>query len=182
MDLTTIQLASLCQVSERTVQRWIRTGKLNVQALPNGRYRVSEADIDAVRPPDVVTLVERIEALETDVRGLHEALQRLEGLLETHLASHTPPARILRPGPAEYKVAPGGLVTARSFAERHKVSKERMATLIAHQAFETTTVPYQNSVQHQLTADQQRAVILYWQEHGVPFTACPECPHEQQAE
>lgn len=194
MDLSFTQIAAICNVSERTVQRWIREKRLNAQPLPNGRYRLSESDLQAVMPPDTSTMQERIEALENELRRLHETLQSLNARIEVleqermrvdlkqSFKPNTPQTRVLRPAPPEYHVAPGDQVTARHFAESHQVGRDRMDTLCKSGAIETTQVPSQGKTQHRLNPDQQRAVLRYWQEHHILFEQCSVegCPcHEQ---
>jgi excisionase family DNA binding protein len=51
LELTTTQIAARLGVSERTVQRWIRSEKLRVQATTQHRHLVEESDLAALTMP-----------------------------------------------------------------------------------------------------------------------------------
>jgi excisionase family DNA binding protein len=44
MSVTVKGIANYCLVSESTVRRWIKDGKLSALRLPSGQYRVTAAD------------------------------------------------------------------------------------------------------------------------------------------
>jgi excisionase family DNA binding protein len=47
--LTVAEVAEHYRTSERTVQRWIREGKLPAVRVPGGRnYRINKADVEAI--------------------------------------------------------------------------------------------------------------------------------------
>src|SRR6266567_1150073 len=48
LELTTTQIAVKLGVSERTVQRWIRSEKLRAQETAHHRYQVEESDLGAL--------------------------------------------------------------------------------------------------------------------------------------
>src|SRR5215472_16911477 len=48
LELTTTQIAAKLGVSERTVQRWIRSEKLRAQETAHHRYQVEESDLVAL--------------------------------------------------------------------------------------------------------------------------------------
>jgi excisionase family DNA binding protein len=43
--LTLDETAQVCRVSQATVRRWLRTGKLPAVTLPTGHYRVRHEDL-----------------------------------------------------------------------------------------------------------------------------------------
>jgi putative resolvase len=43
--LTAKQAAQLLQVSEETIWRWVRAGKMKAVRLPSGRIRIEESEI-----------------------------------------------------------------------------------------------------------------------------------------
>jgi excisionase family DNA binding protein len=43
-SVTIKAIANYCLVSEGTVRRWIRDGKIVVMRLPSGQYRITAAD------------------------------------------------------------------------------------------------------------------------------------------
>jgi len=57
-DLTTQEMAAQAEVTIRTVQRWLRSGKLHAEVLPHGKYRVNPFDLVELSLP----LTERAEA------------------------------------------------------------------------------------------------------------------------
>lgn len=44
MSVTVNGIANYCLVSESTVRRWIKDGKLSALRLPSGQYRITAAD------------------------------------------------------------------------------------------------------------------------------------------
>ena len=44
-DLTTQEMAAQAEVTIRTVQRWLKSGKLKAEVLPHGKYRVTPFDL-----------------------------------------------------------------------------------------------------------------------------------------
>lgn len=51
-ELTTAQIASRVGKTERTVQRWIRSGKLPARPLADSRYGVNPQDLEHLRLPE----------------------------------------------------------------------------------------------------------------------------------
>jgi len=47
-DLTTQEMATQAEVTVRTVQRWLKSGKLKAEVLPHGKYRVNPFDLVGV--------------------------------------------------------------------------------------------------------------------------------------
>lgn len=175
-ELTAAQIAARIGVSERTIQRNIASGKLKARPLRNHKYVVDSDDVDALVLPDHHNDLSRIEALEQEVRRLALVVDALSrGRTETA----APRPRILQPTLPEYTTSSQkqDAITARNFAETHKISRERMEKWIKQDAFETTPEPYRDSVKHMLTPDQQHAVIAYWNANNIIYTACPQCPH-----
>jgi excisionase family DNA binding protein len=44
ISVTVKGIANYCLVSEGTVRRWIKDGKLSALRLPSGQYRITETD------------------------------------------------------------------------------------------------------------------------------------------
>jgi excisionase family DNA binding protein len=44
MSVTVKGISNYCLVSESTVRRWIKDGKLSALRLPSGQYRITAAD------------------------------------------------------------------------------------------------------------------------------------------
>ena len=76
MELTTLEIAAMCQRTERTVQRWLSTGRLKATHLLGNRYEVAEDDLQPFLPHEVVdSISERISALEARIEALEAMLQ-----------------------------------------------------------------------------------------------------------
>lgn len=70
-EFTTLEIAAMCQRTERTVQRWLKTGRLPATHLQGNRYEVNESDLARFLPHEVADdLVDRIESLERRVTAL----------------------------------------------------------------------------------------------------------------
>jgi excisionase family DNA binding protein len=50
-DLTTTQIATLCERSERQVQRWIAEGKLKAAHIQGNIYSIEEDALNPFLPP-----------------------------------------------------------------------------------------------------------------------------------
>ena len=50
-DLTTQEMAEQAEVTIRTVQRWLKSGKLQAETLPHGKYRVNPFDLVELSSP-----------------------------------------------------------------------------------------------------------------------------------
>ena len=84
-ELTATQIGARLGVSERTAQRYIKSGKLKAVLQANGYYLVDTASINALKPPTLPTvttsasaladMLNRIEALEQQVRHLEGILR-----------------------------------------------------------------------------------------------------------
>ncbi len=68
--LSTREMAQQAEVDVRTVQRWIKQGKLSVEVLPHGKYRVNPLDLVELSLP----LTERAAATPTKRRLSYDEL------------------------------------------------------------------------------------------------------------
>jgi excisionase family DNA binding protein len=80
MEITPVQAASLLGKSERTIQRWIKLGKLPAHQLTDKSYRVKTEDLERFQQQSDETLLARIEVLEQEVARLVNRIGRIEAL------------------------------------------------------------------------------------------------------
>lgn len=191
VELTTAQIAAKVGVSERTIQRWIAKGTLTARpsrsavhyfgARPKNRYWVDEDQLAALATETPDDLAE----LKTQVAALTRRVEELERQAQEE--STRPKARMLRPVSAYYHVDQDDqgseLTLARTFAEVHGFTRDRMAGWIKRGEVQTTPVNYgsQGQTQHKLTPSQEQAIIAFWEREGLDYERCPRCPHEPQS-
>lgn len=176
LKLTTTQIAARIGTSERTAQRWIASGKLKAKPVSRNKYEVNESDLEALTVHDDAS--DEIMALRGQVSELEQRVEALERQLNTL----TPPAPKQKARP-EYAATPfnqEGNVSARSFAERHGLTRDQMEGWIKRGTFETTPTPYGQRIQNMLSPTQQVAALAYWQNSGISYTPCEQCPHANQ--
>lgn len=74
--LTMVEAARLLNVSERTVNRWLKSGKLKGRMIAPNRWAIQIDDVqDAMSTP---ALLERVQALENEVKSLRSDVQSLK--------------------------------------------------------------------------------------------------------
>ena len=96
-ELTTAEIAARIGCTERTVQRWIKSGKLPALPLANHRYAVNPSDLQHLALPEHVSetgeivleamklqvpLEEKLEDLRYTVDDLRERLHEAESKIE----------------------------------------------------------------------------------------------------
>jgi putative resolvase len=69
---STGKAARLIGVSFRTLKRWIYSGEISAQKMPNGRYRIQESEINRI----VGVMSREIEALRKVRDGLIKAVEK----------------------------------------------------------------------------------------------------------
>ena len=69
------------------------------------------------------------------------------------------------------------------FAELHGVKARTALDHSKMHLIATKDVPLGNGKsEHYVTKEQQAAIIVYWKSIHYPFTPCPDCPHESEAQ
>ena len=169
MEITLIQAGALLGKSERTIQRWIQAKKLPALRLKDGSYRVKVEDLERFQQQSDETMLARIEVLEQDVAELKR--------LVTALSVPRPTPPISKPQHLIPIVHPATIVSARSFAEKHGISRDRMANWIKRGEITATPEPHGDTIQQNLTLEQQAEAIAYWDATGVLYQPCTICPH-----
>jgi len=151
-DLTTQEMAAQAEVTIRTVQRWLKSGKLHAEVLPHGKYRVNPFDLVELSLP----LTERAAAtpkkrrlsydelhdtmihLTIELEALDMRLEEAERTIE-QLKKRRSPAASTKKAPTSAKkrsrstTLPSDLVTWRSFARLHAIPERAVAKAIKEQ-------------------------------------------------
>jgi len=145
-------MAAQAEVTVRTVQRWLKSGKLHAEVLPHGKYRVNPFDLVELSLP----LTERAEAtpkkrrlsydelhdtmihLTIELEALDMRLEEAERTIE-QLKKRRSPAASTKKAPTSAKkrsrstTLPSDLVTWRSFARLHAIPERAVAKAIKEQ-------------------------------------------------
>lgn len=200
---TALEAAQRLGVSEKTVRRWIKDGKLEATRRANNTLAIAESEIERLQlerekysdqvEQDQDTLAARLEALEQSHNALVERVAQLEALTINTPASRTRTPREPRPAPASRELfsvdqvlpsgIPSGSLQHYEFALLHAVNRRTFNDQLerdmggANVAYIPRQKPNRDEVERWLTPDQQHAVILYWQERRKPYAPCAACPH-----
>jgi len=90
IEMNTAQIAAKLSVSERTIQRWIKSGKLPAQEGADHRYLIEESDLEALMlPPSNTTAQQEIISLRAEFYDLAHQVSELERILEQIVESLT---------------------------------------------------------------------------------------------
>ncbi len=175
MQLTTMEIATRCNKSERTVQRWIKEGKLPALHIEGNVFEVSEDDLQPHLPRPVV------EGLSSRLDALEQRIDDIEGNNNKPVRYVTPPRPVYEHGAA----LPDGAVLMHVFVKVHRVGPET----VRHQVktgvlttFDLDSVSRPGQKERYFTPEQQRQAIQTWKErHTTGYHQCdnPECPCHQ---
>ncbi len=196
--LSTREMAQQAEVDVRTVQRWIKQGKLQVEVLPHGKYRVNPLDLIELSLPlteraaatptkrrlsydelydRLIQVTFEVEELEHRLTQAEQKIERLERQ-RTQARSSTPMKRKKRSSRSR-STLPRDLVTWRSFARLHSIPESTVARAIrderiwVERGFWTVDG---RTVQEALDYVGIKQFIDLFEEHP-RFTECDECPH-----
>ena len=147
-EFTTTQIGARLGVSERTVQRWIRSGKIKATLQANGYYLLDPADLDTLRIPtlpttsasDFADILSRLETVEQRIGHLEDMLGTFQS--QTPRTSGTMPQAPSASSPSQREVSetvgelPDGLVGWRQFARLHEISESTI-----HKAIKSGRLP-----------------------------------------
>lgn len=116
---TPAQIAAYIGRSERTVHRWLSSGKMPYKRLPSGLIEVDDKLLFEPESGNISTIM--------------EALQRIEQKLDTLAASVATPSRIDRPAPVRREIVdtqaafPEGLIPWRDYVIERGYSESTVA-------------------------------------------------------
>jgi excisionase family DNA binding protein len=89
-EMDSTQLSQRFGVSKRTVQGWVRNGKLKAQEIAPGRYLIEESDLEAFTPRQSrSTQQSELIALRKEFYELAHQVSELERIMEEIVASLT---------------------------------------------------------------------------------------------
>ncbi len=201
-DLTTQEMAEQAEVTVRTVQRWLKSGKLQAEVLPHGKYRVNPFDLVELSLP----LTERAAATPKKRRlsydELHDTMIHLTIELEAldmrleeaehkiaYLAKRQSPTASTKKSPTSAKkrttktrstTLPSDLVTWRSFARLHDIPERAVAKAIKEQTlwpeqgyWKVKGVVVKEALDY---SGRKQFVELF--ERFPTFQECDDCPHD----
>ena len=128
IELTTAQIAVKLGVSERTVQRWIRSEKLRAQEIAHHRYHVEESDLVALtilqqgtpQRNEITVLREEFYDLAHQVGELARIMEQIIADL-TAIPEQIEQARLT--GPLSMEEIPPGQAEARIAELERRVSE-----------------------------------------------------------
>ncbi len=199
-DLTTQEMAEQAEVTIRTVQRWLKSGKLKAETLPHGKYRVNPFDLVELSLP----LTERAAAtpkkrrlsydelhdtmihLTIELEALDIRLEKAERTIE-HLkkqgASTSRTSAKKRTSKARSTTLPSDLVTWRSFARLHDIP-ERAVAKAMKDGLLWPEQGYWNArgvvVKEALDYGGMKQFVELF-ERFPTFRECDDCPHSAHA-
>jgi hypothetical protein len=119
----------------------------------------------------VEAITERLEALERGYMSqLNQMTEVLLALKEIRDAQAAPRTRKVSQAQTSSLDQPAGeMITARQFVEAHGFTKDWLATWVENGEFQVTLVPRGQGHVKMLTAEQQAAVIAFWERTGVAY-------------
>lgn len=97
MRLTIAQLASSFDRSERTIERWIKDGKLQAASLPDGSYDVSGVLVENMAINGDAALLDRLDAIEERLANIERLLAGKQAHKQAPPQMALPPASGLMP-------------------------------------------------------------------------------------
>lgn len=198
---TTAEAANVLGRNERTIRRWIESGKLPSIKRQGQRYIV-KAEVDRLRAsmPElasplsdriadlenrVCTLTDQIESmqeLKNQVQHLQEQLAALSQRLDERPGrSHTGRPRL---SGAEKRGMPAGTMRLVEFARSHGLAVSDIKLLYWSKKIELTVhrrtgEVVRNKQEWWITPEQHRALIAYALQHDMPCHCCDWCASAQ---
>ncbi len=179
------QAMEMLRVSERSVRRWIAHDPPLLHAIkdPSGHLLVDLDDIHAIqeqKPELKNPLPDRVEEVEEDVQTLKGEVEALKQQITTLLALSESagglPASLRRErasaaSGASARGYPPGTLRLIEFTEKHQVNISEIKELHWQGAIAVSIYDRErakrNAREWWITPDQHRAVVTYYQQHGL---------------
>lgn len=173
---------------ERTIRRWIKSGRLRASHVAKNRFAIQEADLarleqeeEARATPREQKLTARLTEVEHQVADLAQQLQDLassKGAGQQRLAPRSR-SRTLISAAVEEGDLPAGSRRAYEFAEAHGIHPKRFRyhlltglgpdrEKVDHLAITKPGRP--GEIERWLSPEQQRQALDFWQRHSVAFS------------
>lgn len=195
-ELTTTQMAERVGVTVRTVQRWLKSGQLPAQPLPDGRYLVDGLALislpltlhsNGIKSPRRSTdeLYDRYIDVRLEVEQLTERLAQAERRIErlTRQVADLTKAKGPAPKPGRRKKptkwVPIDYVPCIDFARLHwvPISTVRQAIAEGRITVQTGAWKWGGRIIREML-DEEGCAQFYERFHAHPrFQACQDCPH-----
>lgn len=182
MDYVNImEAARRCQVSDKTIRRWIHAQKLPAQFPQPNRCEIAISDLEPFLPGQMPRQSE--QELESRVATLEHQVQRLERQLEDLLStagSKTPRSSSQRPRERTTGPLPSQFVSVLAFAELHHIPEQKVLT---HSEISLLPVRRGTWIDHDgqeislaFDAKGRQAFYQLYRETSW-FVPCAQCPH-----
>ena len=181
MRATIIQLAAFAGKSERTIRRYLSSGKWPHTILPGGLIEIDDSLIEPESEQGaILAALARIEARLDKLSASVDSLPAQPPQVRPSPA-RTAPVR-LHTEQAEYHVRPDipeGSIQVFAFARLHGIPEGTAKTQIKAgrlQDLEADKVNRPGEKEHYFTPEQQQAALQLWRYHP-RFQECADCPH-----
>ena len=151
-EVTAIDAAKMTGLSERTIRRWIESGKLPARQIATNRYAIKTTDLRKYIPkeqPDLQSAISRIQELEDMQTDLLARIEKLESFLPVPAAQGSDRRAVELPQPD----LPGGSTTMARFARENQLNRRTVQDWIMQGKIEVTTI----EGKYYMTPDQQQA-------------------------
>jgi len=176
-----MEAARRCQVSDKTIRRWIHAHKLPARFPQSNRSEIAVSDLEPFLPRHPLGHVQeapiesRIEVLEHRVQALEQQRQQLQS------GSEAPKEK--RPSRRETRTTsplPKQFVSLLTFASQHNVAESKVQTHVEMGLLPAKRGEWmdRDGTMVMLALDTKGRRAFYQVYHGVPpFVECHQCPH-----
>ncbi len=179
--VTIMEAARRCQVSDKTIRRWIHADKLSARFPQSNRSEIAVSDLEPFLPRHPPGPVQEA-AIESRIAVLEHRVQELEQQVQWLLSRPEAP-RAKRPSRRETRTTgplSKHLVPLLAFANRHNVAESKVLThvdinLLPAKRGEWTD---RDGAVVTLALDAKGRQVFYQLYRELPaFLACSQCPH-----
>lgn len=177
-----MEAARRCQVSDKTVRRWIHAHKLPARFPHPNHCEIAMGDLEPFLPghlsgQDEGTLEHRIATLERQVQALEHQIQQF---LAQPVPSRTPTTRKRVMRESTSGPLPKHLVSVFAFARLHGIAEQKVQTHIDIHLLPVHRGTWIGAEKQavSLTFDAKGQQAFYHLYHEILwFVTCPHCPH-----
>jgi len=196
-ELTTAQMARQVGVTQRTVQRWIKSGELQAKPIRSGYYTINPLDLVELSLPlrsDATPKEKRLSyddlfdkyiEVQFDLDDLQHRLGQAEDTLErvnrrvAELARERKATTARRKKRDTRKLLPYDFTPWRAFARLHGIPESTVARAIKEQTLSVERGNWKSGGRTVTEAfDDYEREVFYDHFHTHPkFAPCEDCPH-----
>lgn len=188
MDYGLQDAAHRLRISEKTLRRWVHQGKIE-HTIDHGRYLIPERALIEIEARKAAasdtTLVDRIEAVETQINALSDRLSEMEKILKEKYPAPAPYET--RPAPPRKTrlihnggQLPDGLVGWRQFADLHNIAQSTVQRAIESGRLDIVRGHWKQGrawVEMALDAAGRQHFYELFSATNPGFKRCGKCPH-----